>query len=48
MLNRDIYNKAPKENRLANNGVAEVSEDHTEAAQVILRYELESFVCDKK
>ncbi len=46
MLNRDIYNKAPKENRLANNGVAEVSEDHTEAAQVILRYELESFVCD--
>ena len=46
MLNRDIYNKAPKENRLANNGVAEVSEDHSEAAQAILRYELESFVCD--
>jgi hypothetical protein len=31
MLNRDIYNKAPKENRLVNNGVAEVSEDHSEA-----------------
>lgn len=46
MLNRDIYNKAPKENRLVNNGVAEVSEDHTEAAQAILRYELETFVCD--
>jgi hypothetical protein len=46
MLNRDIYNKAPDENRLANNGVAEVSEDHSEAAQVILRYELETFVCD--
>ena len=46
MLNRDIYNKAPKENRLVNNGVAEVSEDHSEAAQAILRYELESFVCD--
>ena len=46
MLNRDIYNTAPKENRLANNGVAEVSEDHSEAAQGILRYELESFVCD--
>ena len=46
MLNRDIYNKAPKENRLVNNGVAEVSEDHSEAAQTILRYELESFVCD--
>lgn len=46
MLNRDIYNKPPKENRLVNNGVAEVSEDHSEAAQAILRYELESFVCD--
>lgn len=28
MLNRDIYNQDPKENRLVNNGVAEVSEDH--------------------
>lgn len=46
MLNRDIYNKAPKDNRLVNNGVAEVSEDHSEGAQAILRYELESFVCD--
>lgn len=46
MLNRDIYNKSPKENRLVNNGVAEVSEDHSEAAQAVLRYELESFVCD--
>lgn len=46
MLNRDIYNKSPKENRLVNNGVAEVSEDHSEAAQAILRYELETFVCD--
>ena len=39
MLNRDIYNKAPQENRLVNNGVAEVSEDHSDAAQAILRYE---------
>lgn len=46
MLNRDIYSKPPKENRLANNGVAEVSEDHSESAQAILRYELETFVCD--
>lgn len=46
MLNRDIYNKAPQENRLVNNGVAEVSEDHSAAAQDILRYELETFVCD--
>ncbi len=46
MRNRDIYSTPPKENRLANNGVAEVSEDHSEAAQAILRYELETFVCD--
>lgn len=46
MLNREIYNKPPKENRLVNNGVAEVSEDHSDAAQGILRYELETFVCD--
>ncbi|NML45918.1 BREX system P-loop protein BrxC [Ramlibacter sp. G-1-2-2] len=46
MLNRDIYVTPPKENRLANNGVAEVSEDHSAAAQAILRYELETFVCD--
>lgn len=46
MLNREIYSKPPKENRLANNGVAEVSEDHSEAAHAILRYELETFVCD--
>lgn len=46
MLNKEIYNKAPKENRLVNNGVAEVSEDHSDAAQAILRYELETFVCD--
>src|SRR5690606_14345024 len=46
MLNRDIYNKAPQENRLVNNGVAEVSEDHSEAALAVLRYELETFVCD--
>ena len=46
MLNRDIFNKLPSENRLVNNGVAEVSEDHSEAAQSVLRYELETFVCD--
>ena len=46
MLNKEIYNKLPTENRLVNNGVAEVSEDHSEAAQSVLRYELETFVCD--
>lgn len=46
MKNQDIYQKDPLVNRLANNGVAEVSEDHSQAAQDILRYELETFVCD--
>lgn len=46
MLNRDIYSKDPQKNHLVNNGVAEVSEDHSEAAQATLRYELETFVCD--
>lgn len=46
MLNREIYVKPPEQNRLANNGVAEVSEDHSAAALEVLRYELESFVCD--
>jgi hypothetical protein len=46
MLNKEIYNKLPADNRLVNNGVAEVSEDHSEAAQSVLRYELETFVCD--
>ncbi|MEO8122054.1 MAG: BREX system P-loop protein BrxC, partial [Rhodoferax sp.] len=46
MLNREIYSKPPKENPLVNNGVVEVSEDYSEAAQSVLRYELETFVCD--
>lgn len=46
MLNREIYTVAPQDNRLVNNGVAEVSEDFSEAAQRTLRYELETFVCD--
>jgi hypothetical protein len=46
MLNKEIYVKPPQENRLVNNGVAEVSEDHSKAALEILKTELESFVCD--
>lgn len=46
MLNRDIYVKSPDQNRLANNGVAEVSEDLSASALEVLRYELETFVCD--
>ena len=46
MLNREIYLKAPEQNRLVNNGVAEVSEDYSDSALQVLRYELETFVCD--
>lgn len=46
MLNSEIYNKLPSNNPLVNNGVVEVSEDYTESAQKVLRYELETFVCD--
>jgi hypothetical protein len=46
MLNREIYTKAPEENRLVNNGVAEVSEDYSDAAEAVLRYEVETFVCN--
>lgn len=46
MLNREIYVKPPEVTRLVNNGVAEVSEDRSDAALQVLRYEIESFVCD--
>lgn len=46
MLNHAIFTKDPKANRLVNNGVAEVSEDHSESALTVLRYELETFVCN--
>ena len=46
MLNHAIFTKDPKANRLVNNGVAEVSEDQSESALAVLRYELETFVCN--
>ena len=46
MLNRDIYQLEPSQNRLANNGVAQVKDDLSEPALKTLRYELETFVCD--
>lgn len=46
MLNRDIYQLDPLQNRLANNGVAEVKDDLSVQALNTLRYELETFVCD--
>lgn len=46
MLNRDIYAKEPAKNKIANNGVAELSEDVSAGAQNVLRYELQTFVCN--
>lgn len=46
MLNRDIYLLDPQQNRLANNGVAEVKDDQSSQALKTLRYELQTFVCD--
>src|SRR5690625_7635854 len=46
MLNRDIYLIEPKDKTLANNGVAVVKDDQSEAALSTLRYELETFVCE--
>lgn len=46
MLNRDIYQLDPQQNRLANNGVAEVKDDLSDHALKTLRYELQTFVCD--
>lgn len=45
MLNREIYLRAPEQSRLLNHGVVEISEDRSEAAERVLRYELETFVC---
>jgi hypothetical protein len=46
MRNRDIYVKDPADQRLENEGVAYVNDDMSSRAQAVLRYELETFVCD--
>ncbi len=46
MLNRDIYQKDPTVSRLLNEGVASVNDETTSQALEVLRYELETFVCD--
>lgn len=46
MLNRDIYQKDPTTHKLANEGVANVNDASTIEALQVLRYELETFVCD--
>lgn len=46
MLNQDIYTTNPCERRLANEGVANVNDEQTEQGFSVLRYEIETFVCD--
>ena len=46
MINREIYQKDPLIRKLVNEGVAYVNDDKTEQAMAVLRYELETFVCD--
>lgn len=46
MINRDIYQKDPATRKLVNEGVASVNDDKTSQALAVLRYELETFVCE--
>ncbi len=46
MKNREIYTKDPSTRKLVNEGVANVNDDQSDEAMAVLRYELETFVCD--
>jgi len=46
MLNRDIYQIDPSTRKLINEGVASVNDEITKEALDVLRYELETFVCE--
>lgn len=46
MINRNIYQKDPTTWKLVNEGVANVNDEKTGQALAVLRYELETFVCD--
>ena len=46
MKNRDVYVKDPSVQKLVNEGVATVNDDRSAEAMAVLRYELETFVCD--
>lgn len=46
MNNREIYQKDPATRKLVNEGVASVNDEKTSQALAVLRYELETFVCD--
>ncbi len=46
MINREVYQKDPAIRKLVNEGVASVNDEKTTQAMRVLRYELETFVCD--
>ena len=46
MINRDVFQKDPVVLQLPNNGVANVNDDASLQSLQVLRYELETFVCD--
>jgi len=46
MKNRNVYLKDPAGRKLVNEGVANVNDDSTDQAIAVLRYELDTFVCD--
>jgi hypothetical protein len=46
MINREVYEKDPSQNRLLNQGVAKVTSGQTDPELQTLRFEITSFVCD--
>lgn len=46
MLNRDVFSKDPSTRKLVNEGFASVNDSDSPKEKQILRYELETFVCD--
>ena len=46
MKNREIYQNDPTTRKLVNEGVASVNDERTSQALAVLRYELETFVCE--
>ncbi|WP_459935868.1 BREX system P-loop protein BrxC [Desulfonatronum parangueonense] len=46
MINRGVYQKDPSIRKLVNEGVANVNDSRSSLDLAVLRYELETFVCD--
>ena len=46
LKNRDVYEKDPSTRKLVNEGVARVTDEKGKDEKTVLRYELETFVCE--